>query len=76
MTRYVEVELDLGEFRDNELIEELEGRGFTVPKEDGQIVIESGLTDEEVLRAYHAYNWPLADQPALDLWKAAQGEVA
>lgn len=45
ITEYVDFEIDLDEWDDDELIEEIKGRGYEVVKEDP---IEKELTPEEL----------------------------
>ena len=40
----------------------------------GYNVVRRGLTSTALFGQYFAYDQPMADQPALDAWVAAQGE--
>lgn len=48
MSRYVEVEIDLEDFGDDELILELEARGYKIDTED------DGESDDLIDKIYHA----------------------
>ena len=79
---------------DQELIDELEARGYIIIRNTkasvdmvlpmltemlkgiGYTVLPEGLPEHAVWYKYRSYDLPIADQPALDLWKAAvQGDA-
>ena len=47
-------------------------RAIAKLEDHGYVVVNSWLTDIELLQQYHDWHDPLVDKTALDLWTAAQ----
>lgn len=71
---YINVYVDLNELHDDDLIDELERRGYTIDDETEEIVIDQ-LEEVETIVQLHRCKDPAWEQRAVDLLYTLAGKI-